>query len=632
MDMKTFLRSRPLLLLGAALLLVPLLPMDGHSHIVREEPWHPVPAGYLRSLFYLKLVPIDWDRVAREYDHVADPTSSLGSLWDGFTPAAALEGIDHVAAIRGALEARDPWALATNSTTAVSQLTRLHLRRANEQLDRPGAAMEEVHEAARLYRAFDRFVRHGDPLAARALGLAWLELTTSLGSTGVESRATTPTYRARFEAARRTVETYLRANYETGERPKSLDPLPAGAAAEAPMPPWLPPGTDLNDQDPLPRLVLNFESHGVDERDLFLVAYGDMLFDSPVLFGAPASELNIKCSTCHNRSDINQRFFIPGISDRPGGADVDGHFFNPRFNDRRADALDTPSLRGIRFTAPYGRDGRFAGLRDFVRNVIVNEFGGAEPTPLMLDALIAYMLEFDWLPAPNLNPDGTLNARATDAARRGEELFNRPFASMGDRSCSTCHVAADNFVDRRRHDIGSMAATEPGARNAFFDTPTLINIVHTAPYFHDGSLETLADVVAWFDDRYELGLTPVERSDLTAYLEAVGTGTDPYEIFDDENTPFRLFWSELTTFASTLDTLLPARDAEHARLLIATVAPDLRLDASALVDLSKTPLVYEMADLLDAIDAAIVAGDWAGAEEIWDRFKAKEAEYDGQLR
>ena len=116
----------------------------------------------------------------------------------------------------------------------------------------------------------------------------------------------------------------------------------------------------MNDQVPLPKLFLNFEEKGIDEADLPLIAYGDMLFDSPEIFGDPARSLGLTCSTCHNRSDINQAFFIPGISPQAGAVDVDGHFFNSLFNDRRDDALDIPSLRGIRFLGPYGR-GRATG-------------------------------------------------------------------------------------------------------------------------------------------------------------------------------------------------------------------------------------------------------------------------------
>ena len=626
-------RKRFLGLLSLGTLVSLVLPLAGEGHIVREDPWHPVPSGYLRSLFFIKLKPIDWDAVAGEYNRVEDPASLLNSLWDGLAPASTLDGTDHNARIRAAIQARDPDALASTSTHAISQLTRFHLHLAAARLDDPGTATEHVREASRIYRAFDRFIKHADPPAARDVGIAWLELTSSLGSSGVETLGAKLANTARFEAARLRVENYLRANYEDANRPAgTIDPLPATVTDVKPVPPWLPPGSDLNDQDPLPRLVLNFEEICIDERDLFLVAYGDMLFDSPEIFGDPARNLGVTCSTCHNRSDINRRFFIPGISPHPGSVDVDGHFFNPRFNDHRSDALDIPSLRGIRFTAPYGRDGRFASLRDFVRNVIVSEFAGDEPTPMMLDALVAYMLEFDWLPTPYLNADGTLNEHAPPAARRGEEIFNRPFDGMGARACSTCHVPADNFMDRRRHDIGSAMATVAGARGSFFDTPTLINVKYTAPYLHDGSLETLGAVVVWFNEHFELGLGDTERDDLTAYIEAVGTGMDPYEVFDDENTPFRLFWGELTTFTSTLDTLIPARDAHHVRILIDTVVNDMRADASALVDLSMAPYVHEVADALDQIGDAAAADDWKRATKLWNSYKKLETKYDPMLR
>ena len=344
------------------------------------------------------------------------------------------------------------------------------------------------------------------------------------------------------------------------------------------LPAALPPGSDIFDQDPLPLLVLNFEEQGIDETDLPLIAYGDMLFDSAEIFGGPASDLGVACSTCHNRSDINQRFFIPGVSHQPGAADVDGAFFNPMFNDRRDDPIDIPSLRGLRFTGPYGRDGRFASLRDFTRNVIVNEFAGEEPTPFMLDALVAYMTEFDFLPNSLITGEGQLTDLAPEAARRGEEIFNRPFAGLGNRS-----------------------------------------------YFHDGSLPTLASVVDWFDETKGLGLTDAERSDLTAYLETVGAADTPYEKFDAANTPFRLAFAELTTFASTLDTLLPQRDTQHILLLTDTVAADLASDAGTMANLSARPEVYALATRLADVGAAVRAEDWESAEASWTRFKTDAA-------
>ena len=48
----------------------------------------------------------------------------------------------------------------------------------------------------------------------------------------------------------------------------------------------------------------------------------------------------------------------------------------------------------------------------------------------MLDALVGYMLEFDWLPNPMLTRDGTLTDLAPEAAHRGEALFKKPFEQM----------------------------------------------------------------------------------------------------------------------------------------------------------------------------------------------------------
>lgn len=310
---------------------------------------------------------------------------------------------------------------------------------------------------------------------------------------------------------------------------------------------------------------------------------------------------------------------------------VDGHFFNPLFNDRRNDSLDIPSLRGVRFTAPYGRDGRFASLRDFVRNVIVNEFAGPEPTAFMLDSLVAYILEFDFLPNSKLDGGGMLTAKAWDAARRGENLLRKPFAQMDGKACATCHIPSANFIDRQAHDIGSAKLGYEGAREAAYDTPTLLGARFTAPYFHDGSLPTLASVVDWFNGRYKLGLTNAERGDLTAYLEAVGDADEPYEKFDAQNTPFRLAWAELTTFASTLDTLLPKRDVFHAKLMIDTVAADLSADASGMANMAGKPEVYRLASTLADVGRAIDTGDWDAAERHWAEFKTMQAKIDAEM-
>lgn len=589
----------------------------------RETPWLPEVAAYRLTLFLGNLEPLRWD--------------DLEAAWsvpyrDSEFPIGALAWLDRESDVEP-----DPLREAImreNRQAVFAEATGLIANRIEEELDRAlsaedsAAAQQAVRTARELYRAFADGIAAADPVAARRIGLAWLELNSSTGSAGVLGAGATPANRDTMAAARAIISGYLAENYllDSFTPRQTLSALPetavlSGRAIE--MPPSLPPGSDIFDQDPLPRLVLNFEEQGIDETDLPLVAYGDMLFDSAQILGSPARDLGLACSTCHNRSDVNQRLFIPGASHQPGAIDVDGAFFNPIFNDRRDDPLDIPSLRGLRFTGPYGRDGRFASLRDFTRNVIVNEFGGEEPTPFMMDALVAYMLEFDFLSNSMLTPDGQLNEAAPEAARRGEAIFNRPFAGLADRSCASCHVPDANFLDRQAHDIGSVAPAYEGARAGALDTPTLLSTAYTAPYFHDGSLPTLAAVVDWFDETKSLGLTEAERADLTAYLETVGAADEPYEAFDAENTAFRLAFSELTTFASTLDTLLPRRDAEHILLLTDTVAADLAADTSTMSNLAARPEVYALAERLAEVGDAVRDGDWAAAEASWTAFQTE---------
>ena len=60
---------------------------------------------------------------------------------------------------------------------------------------------------------------------------------------------------------------------------------------------------------------------------------------------------------------------------------------------------------------------------------------------------------------------------------------------------------------------------------------------------------------------------------------------------------------ELTTFLSTLDTLIPARDRASADLLLRTVASDLAADASAMTNRAAIERVHEMVARLEELRA-----------------------------
>jgi hypothetical protein len=184
---------------------------------------------------------------------------------------------------------------------------------------------------------------------------------------------------------------------------------------------------------------------------------------------------------------------------------------------------------------------------------------------------------------PNFNPNAmTLyNAwkpptqQATDnvsqgryAIYRGQQLFNsKPIAITGVAglndalgqttimgTCTTCHNTPNvgnhssslpiniGIADasRRTADMplytlrnkvtgATVQTTDPGralitgrwADIGKFKGPILRGLQLRAPYFHNGSAATLADVVAFYNSRFNMNLTAAEKADLVAFLQAL---------------------------------------------------------------------------------------------------------------
>jgi cytochrome c peroxidase len=57
--------------------------------------------------------------------------------------------------------------------------------------------------------------------------------------------------------------------------------------------------------------------------------------------------------------------------------------------------------------------------------------------------------------------------------------------------------------------------------NKMYRTTPLRALWQHAPYFHDGSAATLADVVNHYNQLRKLGLTAQQRSDLTEFLKSL---------------------------------------------------------------------------------------------------------------
>lgn len=183
------------------------------------------------------------------------------------------------------------------------------------------------------------------------------------------------------------------------------------------------------------------------------------------------------------------------------------------FTQRGEGFRNTTDLRGRRGMG-HGNvhwSANFDEIQDFVLDM-VNHFGGTgflaenqtansplgAPNALTateLDQISAYVtsLSSATLPqSPFRNSDGTLNS----AALNGAQVFT-------DSACGTCHLPSNDFTDSQLvtqpllHDVGTIrdsSGQRLGGALLGIDTPTLLGIWQTAPYFHDGSATSLAAV------------------------------------------------------------------------------------------------------------------------------------------
>lgn len=151
-------------------------------------------------------------------------------------------------------------------------------------------------------------------------------------------------------------------------------------------------------------------------------------------------------------------------------------------------------------------------------------------------ALAAFQETFETPPTPF---DQFRNALAkgedkpwtySEAARRGLRLF------VGKGNCAACHNGP-NFSNGELANNGFAAYDPPGkadpGRDGRFKVPTLRHLLLTAPYGHNGRLESLADVVRHYSEKGSpevpaLKLTKAEQTDLVVFLESLSTFNNPW--------------------------------------------------------------------------------------------------------
>ena len=122
-----------------------------------------------------------------------------------------------------------------------------------------------------------------------------------------------------------------------------------------------------------------------------------------------------------------------------------------------------------------------------------------------------------------------------DSEKRGMQIF------FGEKAnCSKCHTPPF-FTDYKFYNVGLYEHYEDNGKERVtyqvedigkFKTPTLRNIELTAPYMHDGSLNTLRDVIEFYNTGGKLhsnknsmivaqGWSDTEKKDLEAFLKSL---------------------------------------------------------------------------------------------------------------
>jgi cytochrome c peroxidase len=240
------------------------------------------------------------------------------------------------------------------------------------------------------------------------------------------------------------------------------------------------------------------------------VRLGRRLFFDPIL----SADRTVACASCHQPAH--------GFSSGPG---------RPRGIRGRPTARRAPTLFNRAYGASFFWDGREATLEaQALRPIEDPQEMGARVVDVVqrLKDDAAYRKEFAAAFADGVTPTNLGRALACfeRVLLRGGSPVDRFYLKL-DRgalsreelhglwlyeskgSCWRCH-SGPNFSDEKYHntgvswgkepaDLGRFAVTRRDADRGKFKTPTLRGVALTAPYMHDGSLATLADVVAFYN-------------------------------------------------------------------------------------------------------------------------------------
>ena len=266
------------------------------------------------------------------------------------------------------------------------------------------------------------------------------------------------------------------------------------------------------------------------------IALGEKLFHDKSL----SRDGKVACASCHDaETGADGRPVSTGIGGRTGSRNaptVRNAAFQARlFWDGRAGSLEEqakgPLTNPVEMAMPdLAAVERRVAARPEYREAFARVFGGAVAIDRIAAAIAAYertLIDPDTPYDRYVRGDATA---LTEAQRRGMTLFEN-------HGCRICH-SGPNFSGASRFDTANpyrafpalpmfaapfvtryrltrdLGRAEPGARQGVWRVPSLRNVALTAPYFHNGAVETLEDAVRVMASA-QLG-RPVDRLDRNA--------------------------------------------------------------------------------------------------------------------
>lgn len=276
----------------------------------------------------------------------------------------------------------------------------------------------------------------------------------------------------------------------------------------------------------------------VQELGAGKIALGERLFNDPQL----SADSTISCASCHilSQGGDDGRKLSPGVGGTLGEVNTPTVFnsvFNFRqFWDGRAANLTEqvagPILNPVEMASDWATVIRRLEGDSAYREAFKREYAGIISDATISDAIARFE---STLVTPNAPFDRYLNGDSNAISAEALEGYRR-FSDFG---CISCHqginiggnffqrfgVMGDYFADRgnlTKADLGHYNVTGLDEDRNVFKVPSLRNVALTAPYFHDGSIDTL-DKAVDIMVRYQLGrdISDEDRRYIIAFLESL---------------------------------------------------------------------------------------------------------------